>query len=335
VSDDLVASSVLDALVGSLACQAADFEIIMIANGVGNELTLPLKQFAETSPDTTIVFLGERVHDDVARLVGIDHAVGDYVLLCNPDAADAKALPSLVAPLWEGFDLVFGDPRGRIVVERPPATRALFEIYRRVYRSATGLKLSRYPTGLRIFSRDAALFVASRYDAEIRIRAENIGAGFASTSVPLPAGEIEARRAEPIHRVWSRGLRLLLSVTALPLRGASYLSLAGGALSALYTVYVVIIYLFKPNVAAGWTTLSLQLAGMMFIFSLVFLFLCEYVIEIHAAHPPRSRRHRVTRELRSPLSRRSARLNVVDFNGQLQIGAPADLADRLKSGERM
>jgi hypothetical protein len=91
----------------------------------------------------------------------------------------------------------------------------------------------------------------------------------------------------------------------------------------LYSVYVFCIYLIKADVVEGWTTLSLQLAGMMFIFSVVLLFLSEYVIQIHSASPPRSRRYLVMRELRSPLSRRTQRLNVVDAEGRFQLGKPA------------
>lgn len=90
----------------------------------------------------------------------------------------------------------------------------------------------------------------------------------------------------------------------------------------LYSVYVFCVYLFKADVAEGWTTLSLQLASMMLVFSVVLLFLSEYVIQIHSASPPRSRRYLVVRELRSPLSRRTQRLNVVDGEGRFELGRP-------------
>lgn len=115
---------------------------------------------------------------------------------------------------------------------------------------------------------------------------------------------------------------MLLSVSTLPLRGASYAALLGGGLSALYSVYVFAVFLLKRDVAAGWTTLSLQLSGMMFVFSIVLLFISEYIIQIHAGAPPRSRRFLVLRELRSPLSRRTQRLNVVDAEGRFQLGKP-------------
>ena len=36
---------------------------------------------AETEPDCTVILLNEEVHDDIARLLGIDHAISDYIFL--------------------------------------------------------------------------------------------------------------------------------------------------------------------------------------------------------------------------------------------------------------
>ena len=51
----------------------------------------------------------------------------------------------------------------------------------------------------------------------------------------------------------------------------------GAFLNLLYACYVVIIFLLKPTVAAGWTTLSLQLSGMFFLVCLILAVLSEYV----------------------------------------------------------
>lgn len=49
------------------------------------------------------------------------------------------------------------------------------------------------------------------------------------------------------------------------------------AINLLYALYVVAIYLFKRNVAEGWTTMSLQMTGMFFFLFLILAVLCEYV----------------------------------------------------------
>lgn len=324
VEEETVPWQTLARLADVLQLQCTDFDLVLVANGVDTAASLRLKEFVSSEPDTTVVFLSSRVHTDLARLVGTEHAVGDYVLFFDPAEHDASALPALLAPLREGYDLVVGEASD-LVVQRHAWSYMLFETYLRLYRRAAGVELERQPSGLRVLSRAAALFVASHPNGELLLRARNIGSAFPATSVGISLLGPIVKQARTEGKDWSRGLSLLLSASSVPLRGASYVAVLGGALSVIYSLYVVAIFLLKPDVAAGWTTISLQLAALMFIFSLLFLFLSEYVIQIHAANPPRSRRYLVLRELRSPLSRRSRRLNVVDTQGQFHVGAPEEL----------
>ena len=105
-----------------------------------------------------------------------------------------------------------------------------------------------------------------------------------------------------------------------------------GQMGVLYGVYAVLIWLLKTDVAPGWTTLSLLLALMLFVFSAQFLFLSEYLVQILSTVPSSSRRQLVAREYRSPLTGRGGRLNVIDAEGEFHLGAPkaADWAERQK-----
>ena len=82
-----------------------DVETVIVANGVSPEMSIALKKAAESLPDCTVLYLNEEVHDDVARLLGIDHAVSDYILLSTPLESEIAALPAMVAALEEGHDL--------------------------------------------------------------------------------------------------------------------------------------------------------------------------------------------------------------------------------------
>jgi polyisoprenyl-phosphate glycosyltransferase len=300
-----------------------DFDIVLVANAVNAPTTLALKDFVARVPDTTVVFLNSRQHSDVARLVGINHAVGDHVLFTRLSEPEIAALPALLAPLREGYDLVVADPvNGKLVVRRPPAQRLLLGAYLRFYRLLTGVALESRPTGMRALSRAAALFIAGHPAAEVLLRARDLGANFPARTVPVLPAQALRHVPAPLRRSWSTGMNTLLSASTLPLRAATYVGLLGGVASMAYAVYVLCVFVFKRGVIAGWTTISLQLAAMTFIFSVLFMLLSEYVLQIHAANPPRSLRHLVLRELRSPLSRRSGRLNVVDAEGRFHLGAP-------------
>lgn len=308
------------------AARFDDFDVVLVANGVDAAATLDLKEFVAQVPDSTVVFLNSPRTGDIARLVGINHAVGDYILFTTLAEEEILALPSLLEPLREGYDLSVADPlEGPLVVKRPAGTQILLGTYLSVYRLLTGKELESRPTGFRAMSRAAALFISTSPTAEITIRSRELGPGFACVTRPLLPGHAFVHRPGSLRSNWSSGISALLSTSSAPMRLVTYFAVAGGVLSLLYGAYVVAVYLFGRNIAQGWTTISLQLAAMMFIFSVLFLLLSEYVLQIHAANPPRSLRHLVLRELRSPLSRRTARLNVVDGEGRFQVGAPAEL----------
>ncbi len=78
-------------------------------------------------------------------------------------------------------------------------------------------------------------------------------------------------------------MRLLVSTTRAPMRMVNALSLFGAVANLAYSVYVVIIWLFKPDVAPGWVSLSLQQSGMFFLISLVLLVLGEYILAMASA----------------------------------------------------
>jgi polyisoprenyl-phosphate glycosyltransferase len=325
VRDSPLDFGVTERLLDVLGAAFADIETVIIANGVSAAISLELKKASERLPDCTVLFLTEEVHDDIARLLGIDHAISDHILFATPLQSQIDALPELIESLRQGNDVVIGEGDSGVVMSRGPAFTAMFNLFRYVHRIATGRSYEALSPAFRAYSRAAALYIATRRDGEVLIRARALGQGFPSatvatrSSVPVPIRSMSFRMAV------SKAVRLLLTGSSVPLRLSSYLGFGGGIMSVIYAVYVVLIYLFKKDVEPGWTTLSLQLAGMMFLFSTQFLFLSEYLVQILSTSPAVGRRQLVARELRGTISRQSDRLNVVGREGRFYLGAPQNL----------
>ena len=206
VNDRVPDTACLERYVTVLKDCAIDFDLVLVANGVDVDAALALKTLVAATPDTMAVFLAEPVHDDLARLVGGEHAVGDYVLFCDLMDDDPALLPPLFAPLREGYDLVVAD-RGPEISERSGLGRTLVALYGWLYRRVAGVPLNVQPTGLRVLSRAAALYVSGRPDAELLVRARWVGNGFPAVVVPLPPGTAQASRR--IRYSWSKGIGLL------------------------------------------------------------------------------------------------------------------------------
>lgn len=322
-----VAVDAVNALSDRLASHFNDVEVVVLANGIPPERLKSISDIVDKVPDCTTVFLQEEVHDDVARLLGIDHAISDYILFSSAHPSELGALPRMLAALEQGSEVVIGRTTVGTKVERSATSAFLFWAFRKLYRLIAGRVYEEAPPTFRLLGRAAGLYVASRTDGEVLVRARSLGHGFAVSEIDVTDQPTTATRGVPLKKGASMALRLLFTGSTLPLRGASFLGMCGGAFSLLYAVYIVFVYFFKADVAPGWTTISMQLAGMMFLFSIQFVLLSEYLIQILHAAPAASRRHLVAREIRGRLSRRGKRLNIVDQEGRYQLGAPLNLVE--------
>jgi hypothetical protein len=303
----------------ALAGLFADVELVVVANGVASPVALALEQLAAVIPDLTVHFLAERIDHDTAYLVGLDSAIGDWVLLAEPDAARIAVLRDLIARAREGYQVAIAV--GEAPRPRDAVYGRLAPLYFALYRALTGRTVLRPPPVLRLYARTAALYLAGSPEGEMLLKTATVAGGFPAFVGRFNGLASDRQRARTWRATVSKGLQELLSASALPLRLASFIALTTGALSLLYSVYVVGVYMLKPDVLAGWTTLSLQISGMMFLFSLLFALMAEYVLGIYRGLAPR-RRYVITREVRSPVRRHAARLNVVNEDGAFHLGMP-------------
>jgi len=312
----------LGRLLASLRAHFADIETVVVANGLPADMALEMKKVAELIADCTVLFLSEEVHDDVARLLGIDHAISDFVLFTTPLAAQIDALPAMIASLREGNDVVIGEGDSGIITDRGGISSTFFDLFRGVHRLLVGSSYEAQSPTFRIFSRSAALYIANRRDGEVLVRARSLGQGFPCAVIPIDSTERLSVPSMPLGIAVAKALRLVLTGSARPLRLISFLGFGGGIVAVIYAAYAILVYMFKTDVEPGWTTLSLLLAAMLFVLSAQFLFLSEYLVQILSTVPSSSRRQLVAREFRSPASSRAGRLNVIDGAGEFQLGAP-------------
>ena len=320
----VVETDMLRRLSTELQTSFVDVEIVLVANGVKSDVSLMLKRVIEQVPDCTVVFLNKEVHDDLARLIGIDHAISDYIMFASPTQNEIDSIAPMIAAAQDGNDLVVGEGGG-FGVQRDWFARLAYSIFLRTFRALTGMPFESQPPRFRLLSRAAALFIATQMNGEVLVRARALGQGFPNIAVPIAPYASMSGSGMPVRMAAGKGLRLVLTSSALPLRISSYFGFLSGVTSILYGIYVVLTYFLGEGIARGWTTLSLQSVAITFILSIQFLFLSEYLVQILSTSPVATRRHLVARELRGTISSRSGRLNVVDLEGQFQIGAPQQL----------
>jgi hypothetical protein len=128
IEESVMPKADLARLVEALGNEWTEVEVVLVANAVPTEIALELKRIVADLPDSTCHFLSERIDSDAARVVGIDHAIGDYVLVTNATAAELAALPKMIEAIQKGFDIVCAEPRQ--VRDRRPR---LYRLCRRLF----------------------------------------------------------------------------------------------------------------------------------------------------------------------------------------------------------
>ena len=322
VSNEAPSLETLTGWSDALAELFTDVQLIVVANGVTTPVALALEALTAQVPDITVLFLADRIDHDNAYLIGLDTAIGDWVLLAEARIERLPVLRELLSRLRDGYQVAIA--LGERATGHGPLYAVVSRVYFWIYQTLTGRPILVPPPVLRLYSRTAALFIAGSAEGGMLLKSEVIAGGFAvfvSRHTALGSDPLPSRRG--IETI-AKGIRELLNATAFPLRLTSAIALTSGVLSLCYSIYVLVIWFFQPEVMKGWTTLSLQVSGMMFLFSVMFTLMAEYVLGIYRNLAPR-RRYLITREIRGPRTRHSGRLNVIDATGAFHLGKPAEV----------
>jgi polyisoprenyl-phosphate glycosyltransferase len=259
----------VDELSAILEQHYANYEILLIDNGSVDNTEKVVRQHLGRLPCIRYLRLTRSTDYETAVMAGMDAAIGDYVVLMNPDFDPPAELVPMVETCRSGRELVLG-------VEEDPAPhgivyRTLSTIFHFLSRWLVRIEPVTESTGFRVISRQGVNALV-----RVRMRRRHFPVLIADVGlVPSlhPHKRISrsgTRSKTSLFRAIRVGLSVLVHNSIVPLRIASVLGLLGSFLSLLYSTYVVIIYLFKSDVMPGWTTLSLAMSGL---FALAFLML--------------------------------------------------------------
>jgi hypothetical protein len=327
--DGLTLLDGLQQTIAALELHFEDIEIVLIANGVSNETALHLKQAVETIPDITCHFIADKVETEIAHLIGIEHAIGDCILLTDTSDVELAYVPAMVSAIHEGFDLVVV-PSESPAVKQPLTYRLVRRGYHAIISALSDLEIPKNASTLRLMNRAASVYMLGQLNAEVLLRATSLSPSFPA-KVLVPGYTKSARSMRPLRGSVARAFRSIVVTSSLPLRAAIFLGCIGATGSIFYSGYTFAIYFFASAVQPGWTTLSLFVSGMMLLLFIILALIAEYILQIHS-RMPLQRRYNVTREVRSLLTRNEHRRNLIIESGETHIGMPEDLVSRSSHG---
>jgi hypothetical protein len=262
-----------------LSANYTNYELVTVINGVSPDQIPGIRDLLGVLPCVRVLRLSRTFSVDTAIFAGLESAIGDYVVNLTPELDPVELVPDLVALAMQGNDVIQG-------ISLTPGTgssirkfgrRAFFGYNRRYLH----VNIPPQATYLTCLSRRAlnSLANASRSLRYLSHLIRHIGYRLTDYEyVPLDSS----------HRVYSlrndilKGLEMITSYSAHPLRFVTLIGVLSGIANLLYAFYVVVLRIVSTDVVAGWTTISLQLSATFFIFSIILAVQAEYIGRILA-----------------------------------------------------
>lgn len=263
-----------------IASLVSDYELIIVDNASDDDSVSTLKKLTgeHGQPNLQVYALTKEVDADTASWVGLENALGDFVVVIDPLTDDIGFLSEMLDKAVTGADVVFAENQEK--VSQSLAYRMAYAVFNNLYKYLNGIHLAKEAPQFRILSKRVVNFILQHAQPAMTYRHLPATGGFTRVNLTYSAKPKTPIPNKKLGDSIDRGMRLLVSTTRAPMRIVTALSLFGAAANLIYSVYVVAVGLFKTDVAPGWVSLSLQQSGMFFLISLVLLVLGEYILHM-------------------------------------------------------
>jgi hypothetical protein len=254
--------------------------VVVVSRGPGHVAAKALA-LTHSVPNLQVLVIGRRPAREVMTTAGLDHAMGDVIVLLDSVADDPAAIGEAVRQVVEAPSMsVYGaNESAHAARVGRPLGRWVASAFVALLDRTAGLRIPITEPGFRAVSRATLNHWADRDDRDRTLAVMPVLAD-PQTSVLPYAGDPKFASRPRLRRDVRVGLRTLMSVSPLLLRLGWVLAVLGSLLSLAYSVAVITIALVKGNVVEGWLSLSLLISGMFFLVSLVLALLCEYVLRL-------------------------------------------------------
>lgn len=270
---------ILSAAAAEISSLVSDYELIIVDNASDDDSIAVLKKLAGVNglSNLQVYALIKEVDADTASWVGLENALGDFVVVIDPLADDIRFLPEMLDKAASGADVVFAN--NQIKTAQSLVYRSAYAVFNRLYKWFNGIHLAKDAPQYRVLSKRVVNFILQHSQPAITYRHLPASGGFARVNLNYSATPRISKPKKLMESI-DRGMQLLVSTTRAPMRLVTSFSLFGAVANLVYSIYVVAIGFLKTDVAPGWISLSLQQSGMFFLISFVLFVLGEYILQM-------------------------------------------------------
>lgn len=231
------------------------WEAVLVNDGSTDATLDAMQRLRAADPRIAIVNLSRNFGKEAATTAGLDHALGDAVILLDADLQDPPELiPELVAAWRRGFDTVYAQRR-----ERAGETwlkRATASAFYRVMSQTGPVQVPRDTGDFRLMSRRVVEAVGGLRERHRFMKGLFAWVGYPSIAVPYDRSPRHAgSSAWSYWKLWNLALEGITGFTTAPLRMATYFGLLIGAGATVYLTVIVVRTLLFGNEVPGYPSL--------------------------------------------------------------------------------
>jgi undecaprenyl-phosphate 4-deoxy-4-formamido-L-arabinose transferase len=256
------------------------YELILVDDGSADRSLVILKELQQRDPHLTVVEFNRNYGQHAAVFAGFDQARGQIIVTLDADLQNPpEAIPSLVAKIEEGYDVVGGWRENR---HDPFYRRAASFIVNRLTSWSTGVRLRDYGCMLRAYRREIVQQVSkcAEISSFIPALANSFAKNIAEIEVPH-RDRAEGQSKYSFFRLIRLNFDLLTGFSLLPIQAISVFGLVVAVVGVLFSAYLLIRRLINGPEAEGLFTLFAILFAFIGIQILALGIIGEYVGRIY------------------------------------------------------
>lgn len=242
----------LTAVIDALGIEA---EFLFVDDGSTDATLAVLKALRAQDGRIGIVALSRNFGKEAALSAGLDHAVGNAVVVMDADLQDPPELIPRMLDYWrEGYDMVYAQRTSR--AGETWLKRASAHLFYRLIRRFSRVEIPADTGDFRLLSRRAVDALKQLKEQHRFMKGLFAWVGFRQVAVPYARqARVAGRSKWNYFKLWNFALDGITAFTTAPLKVATYLGLAVSGLAFIFAVEVVLRTLLYGNPVDGYPSL--------------------------------------------------------------------------------
>lgn len=233
------------------------FEIILVDDGSTDASTTWASQTSEHDQRVKLIQLSRNFGHQIAITAGMDHALGDAVIIMDADLQDPpEVIPELLAKWYEGYEVVYAVRQSR--AGETWHKKFLSACFYRIFRRMVNVDVPLYAGDFRLVDRCVIKALRDVRELHRFVRGLTCWVGYRQTPIyferaPRYAGKTKYPLFKLINMAWDG----MTSFSGAPLRMVTGGGVFVAALGGLQTLRVIWVRLTRPEeLFRGWAMLA-------------------------------------------------------------------------------